>query len=219
MIRAILKKISHPFLKYLGSTFSSKPRPYSYKGITVTVMPDVFPPHYTFSTKILLDYIDRLHLKGKSLLELGCGSGIISLYAAHKGAKVTASDININAIEALKKNALKNNLELQIIISDLFQNIEKQSFDYVVINPPYYPKTPKNTKEQAWFCGENFEYFRALFAQLLQRDNKTILMILSEDCAIKTIKTIAKQNCLELKCVLSKTVMAEKNFIFEIQQL
>lgn len=41
--------------------------------------PEVFPPHYTISTKILLDFIDGLDIDKKSLLELGCGSGIISL--------------------------------------------------------------------------------------------------------------------------------------------
>ena len=65
----------------------------------------MFPPHYTISTKILLDYISNLDLKNKTLLELGCGSGIISLFAASKGALVTASDINKKALKALENSA------------------------------------------------------------------------------------------------------------------
>lgn len=215
MIRYI-KKITHPFLKFLGKRFSSQPRPYSYKDITVTVMPEVFPPQYTLSTKMLLDYVDTLNLKHKTLLELGCGSGIISLFAASKGAVVTASDINTVAIDALKTNALDNNLELKIIQSDLFQNIDYKSFDYIIINPPYYPKTPKNIAEKAWFCGENFEYFQTLFEQLSNRTDKTILMILSEDCDIDQIKYIAKQWHLQLHIEQERTRFSEQNFIFRI---
>jgi len=216
MIRGTLKKITHPFLKYISQKYFSKPRMYTYEGIKIKVMPEVFPPHYTLSTKILLDYIKPMALKDNTLLELGCGCGIIALYAASKGAKVTASDINAIAIKALKENTKHNNLELDIIHSDLFQNIELQHFDYIIINPPYYPKQPKNIKEQAWFCGENFEYFKALFEQLSNRTDKTILMILSEDCDINQIKYIAKQWHLQLQVEQERTIFSEQNFIFSI---
>ena len=78
MIRKLLKRILNPFLKYGAKKFSTKPRLYTYEGIEVMVMPEVFPPHYTLSTKILLQFIKQLDLENKTLLELGCGSGIIS---------------------------------------------------------------------------------------------------------------------------------------------
>lgn len=179
-------------------------------------MPEVFPPHYTFSTKILLNHINTINLEDKTFLELGCGCGIISLFAASKGAKVTASDINAIALKTLEKNALNSSLKLQIIDSDLFKNIDSQSFDYIIINPPYYPKTPKNVKEQAWFCGENFEYFQKLFKQLSNRKDKIILMILSQDCNIEKIKDIASIYNLHLKTELEQTTFAERNYIFKI---
>lgn len=218
MIRKLLKKITHPFLKYGMQKYFSKPRPYAYEGIEVIVMPDVFPPHYTLSTKIILDYIKQLDLKGKTFLELGCGSGIISLFAASKESKVSASDINTSAIAALKKAAIKNCIELEVINSNLFEAITSPSFEYVIINPPYYPKAPKNVKEQAWFCGEDFEYFKDLFHQLAQRNDKTVLMILSQDCDIEKIKSIAMQNNLQLDLELEQTKLAEKNFIFRINK-
>ena len=90
------------------------------ESICVQVHPGVFPPHLTFSTKILLDFIKDIELKNKTFLELGCGSGIISLYAAKKNAIVTATDINETALEYLKKNAHKNNLFVTVQYSDLF---------------------------------------------------------------------------------------------------
>jgi len=219
MIRQLLKKLIHPFLKYGTQMYSLKPRPYSYNGIEVMVMPDVFPPQYTMSTKILLDFINHLDVKNKTVLELGCGSGIIALYAASKEAIVTASDINTIALKALKKAALKNTLVVDIIHSNLFTAITNISFDYVIINPPYYPKTPKNIKEQAWFCGESFEYFKDLFHQLSKRQDKHVFMILSEDCDINTIKQIALDYQIQLDVELEKTVIAEQNFIFRIKKL
>ena len=216
-MRKFIKKISHPFLKFITKIWHSKPRKYSYKGINVLVHPDVFPPHYTISTKILLDFVDGLEIKNKTFLELGCGSGIISLFAASKGAIVTATDINDKAIEYLKASSRKHNLPLTILHSDLFSELQYQSFEYIFINPPYYPKTPKNQKEQAWFCGEDFEYFKKLFFQLSNRNKKeTIYMILSEDCDLLKIKAFANKYNFTLKLIFEKKVLQEKNYIFKI---
>ncbi len=216
-MRNLIKKIAHPFLKFLSFKFHSKPRKYSYKEISVLVHPEVFPPHFTISTKILLDYINELDLTNKSVLELGCGSGIISLFAASKGGVVTASDINPIAIDFLNKAASKNELKVNALVSDLFQNISQKEFDYIIINPPYYPKNPSEMKEMAWFCGEDFIYFENLFIQLASFvPNSTILMILSEDCEIETIKAIASKNKLEFLKVHETKVSFERNFIFSI---
>ena len=216
-MRNIIKKITHPFLKYGLKLYYYKPRKYCYEDICIKVHPDVFPPHLTLSTKILLDFILPIDLKNKTFLELGCGSGIISLLAAKKGAKVLASDINEIALEFLDKNATKNNLSLTTVPSDLFDSIENTTFDFIIINPPYYPKKPKNIKEKAWFCGENFEYFEKLFSQLNTKvEFQNVFMILSEDCEIEKIKSIALKNNLSFKLLDSKMVFKEKNYIYSI---
>ncbi|NHN27433.1 methyltransferase [Flavobacterium jejuense] len=216
-MRQFLKKITHPFLKLGLKFYYYKPRKYSYDGIKILVHPDVFPPHLTFSTKILLDFILPIDLKNKTFLELGCGSGIISLLASKKGAKVLASDINEIALEFLNKNATKNNLSVITIQSDLFDSIENLNFDYILINPPYYPKKPKNRKEQAWFCGENFEYFETLFYQLSSKvEFQNTFMILSEDCEISKIESIALKNNLYFKILKERTIFKEKNYIYSI---
>jgi release factor glutamine methyltransferase len=173
----------------------------------------------TFSTKILLDFINEMDLENKTFLELGCGSGIISLLASKKGAKVTASDINQTALDYLHDNAAKNNLTVKTVFSDLFQNLENQSFDCIIINPPYYPKKPKSIKEQAWFCGENFEYFEKLFSQLPQflLPATECFMILSQDCDLEKIKAIASGDAMAFKLVLEKKELVETNYIFKVE--
>ena len=217
-LKNIIKRITQPFLKTGLAYYYRKPRKYNYQDIEVLVHPEVFPPHLTLSTKILLDFIVELDLKNKDFLELGCGSGIISLLASRKGAFVTATDINNIALDYLKKASFENQLKVDVIDSDLFKNLKNKSFDYIIINPPYYPKKAKNVKEKAWFCGEDFEYFKGLFNQLpnFMTNHNQVNMILSEDCQIEIITSIASLNNLKLTSVYEISKMGETNNIFEI---
>ena len=220
-MKAFIKRIISPILQKTRAIYLKKRRKYSYKNISVWVEPTVFPPFITISTKLLLDFIENLSLKDKTFLELGCGSGIISVLAAQKKAIVTATDINDVALSALIQNAKDNQVSIEIIQSDLFDKLQEKTFDYIIINPPYYPKKPKSIAEKAWFCGENFEYFEKLFHQLptfLTETNATY-MILSEDCELEKIKAIALQNDIAFDLILEKKIALESNFIFELKKL
>lgn len=218
-MRTFIKKIVSPFLKKASAIYFTKPRKYRYKNISVWVEPTVFPPFLTMSTKLLLEFIEPLPLQNKTVLELGCGCGIVSILAAQKGAKVTATDINEVALSALEKNAEANQVSIEISASDLFENLVGKTFDTIIINPPYYPKQPKSMAENAWFCGENFEYFERLFHQLpsfITAEN-TIYMILSEDCDLQKIKAIASKNAIAFYLIHEKKVAGEVHFIFQLR--
>jgi release factor glutamine methyltransferase len=213
-----LIKILTPVLQALLKRYLSKSRSYRFKDIHVVVEPGVFYPRFIFSTKVLLDFLDERELSGKKFLELGAGCGIISLLAAHKGAMVTASDINPAAVENIRQNALRNHLDLNIVHSDLFSNIPGKNFDCIVITPPYYPNDPKDFSEMAWFCGKNFDYFENLFSQLslYSAPSCEIIMILSEDCNINRIREIAGRSGFEFQLVRQVKRMGEWNYIFRI---
>src|SRR5690606_36369730 len=116
-------------------------------------------------------------LKNKSVLELGSGTGYLSVAAARAGATVTASDLSLLAVRNTKLNATRNNVSIKVVHSDLFANISG-TFDWIVINPPYYARNPKNESELAWHCGEDFEYFRRLFSQLGLHIHKDTLLVM-----------------------------------------
>lgn len=214
-------KFFHPILRRLGNYYLSKPRNYTYQDIIVKVLPGVFHPGLFFSTKVFLEYLESVELKGKRVLELGAGSGLISVYCSKQGSQVTASDINNAALEGITFNAHKNKETISIVHSDLFDQIDPDDFDIILINPPYYPKKPKDIGEKAWFCGEKFEYFQKLFKQLRVSGNQSVgvLMILSEDCELKKIMSIAKSNALNYEQVFTKIVNGEENYIFRITQI
>ena len=220
-MRTIIKKIAHPFLRVFASYYFSKPRKYNYKHLKGIVNTGVFHPQFTISTKLLLDFIDLQNLKDQQLLELGCGTGLISTYAAMKGAKVMATDINPFAIENAKLNAENNKVEIITIHSNLFQNIPQQVFDYIIINPPYYPKAPKNEIEQAWYCGENFEYFQHLFKTIHSYfdAHSKVVMILSEDCDLEHIQQLAESHQMVFELLEKKRKWGEENYLFQLKSI
>lgn len=63
------------------------------------------------TTQLCLELIEKNLCNGDRLLDLGCGSGILSIAAVLLGAeKVTAVDISQNSVETAKENASKNNI-------------------------------------------------------------------------------------------------------------
>ena len=203
-----------PFLeKYL-----SKPRWFKQPGLRIEITPGVFHPGFFFSTRLLLSYLKSLPLENKSLLELGAGSGLISIWAAKHKARVTASDISDIAIIYLEKNSRLNKTSINIIKSDLFAKLPVQTFDVIVINPPFYKKNANTDAEYAWYCGLNGEYFKKLFSQLgdyIHRHSK-VLMILSEDCDFGMITTYAASHHFRMEKKLTKRVKWEYLYIYEI---
>lgn len=78
---------------------------------------------------------------GERFLEVGCGSGLVSLVAARAGASVTACDLNPHAVVAAHRNAAENRLRIEAVESDLLAEVAGP-FDVVAFNPPYLPTGP-----------------------------------------------------------------------------
>ena len=214
-IKYIVGTTWQPLLKkYLAKT-----RSYSYQNIRLQVPSSVFHPGFFFSTHLLLDQIKKFPLENKKLLEPGAGSGLISIYAAQRGAVVTATDINATAIKSLYHNCKANNVRLTIIESDLFERLRPQAFDIIAINPPYYKKQPQSFADYGWFCGENGEYFEALFAGLRNytHSETMVLMVLCNGSDIEIVDRLAQENGYSMQAIYTKKNVLETNFIYRIQ--
>ncbi len=84
---------------------------------------------------------ENLEIKeGQSVLEIGTGSGIVSMYASLLTDDVTATDINYNALELAEKNFHLNNINtIKLEFGDLFEPVKDQKFDVILFNTPYLP--------------------------------------------------------------------------------
>ena len=85
------------------------------------------------------------------ILDLCTGSGAIAISLSitlKERVKVYASDISEEALSVANANVIKNSLKIELIQSNLFENIDLQ-FDIIVSNPPYIEtETLKNLPEE-----------------------------------------------------------------------
>lgn len=86
------------------------------------------------STKLMLRMMSSISLQGMSILDLGCGSGILAIYANMMGAdRIVAVDHDPCAAEAVGKNANLNGADrIEVICADLHDI--KGQFDVVLAN-------------------------------------------------------------------------------------
>lgn len=214
-MRRIIKGILHRTWKPYVQWYLKSPRTYRWGDIRIIVQPEVFHPGFFFSTALLLRYLGRIPLHKKKVIEVGSGSGLISLFCAKQGAEVCACDINPAAVENTKKNAENNRRNFPVYLSNLFAGIPPEQFHYIVVNPPYYKKQPVSLADHAWYCGENLEYFDALFKQASSyaTPDCEMLMVLSDECDINGIKNTAARYGWSCVLRVEKYVRWEKNYI------
>ncbi len=72
-------------------------------------------------------------LKGKKVLELGCGLGEASIYFAIKGATVTATDISPKMLEIVQINSKKFNVQIETIqvSANNLNNLQDNYYDFI----------------------------------------------------------------------------------------
>jgi release factor glutamine methyltransferase len=98
-------------------------------------------------------------------VDVGTGSGCIALALAKElpAAEIHATDISAAALEVARANAARHQLEgrIQFHETDLLAGIEKNTFDFVVSNPPYVGESEQDTVQLEV---RKFEPRKAVFA-------------------------------------------------------
>ncbi|MCK4808507.1 MAG: methyltransferase [Candidatus Aenigmarchaeota archaeon] len=117
---------------------------FRYKGFSIETDENVYEP--SDDTYILLDSLEKVGIRpGFRVLEVGCGTGIISIALSGRAASVVACDINPHAVDVCKRNAARNKVKnVEVAGSDLFSGVSGK-FDLIVFNTPYLPQSLDET--------------------------------------------------------------------------
>lgn len=113
---------------------------WNFYGLDLLVDKRALIPRY--ETEILVDIIINDNSNNKKILDIGTGSGAISLALSKnlKDSKIIGVDISKNAIDLANENKIKLNINnVEFKESDIFSNIDEK-FDIIVSNPPYINK-------------------------------------------------------------------------------
>src|SRR5438270_5279365 len=109
--------------------------------IRLLVLPDVFNPTLFHTSEALVRFLDGMQLSpGMSVLDMGTGTGIVAIAAAHRGARVVAVDSSPEAVRCARINVLLNRVEGSVDVrgGDLFDPVMEERFELVFFNPPFY---------------------------------------------------------------------------------
>ncbi len=127
-----LKKLAIPLQYITGTT--------EFMGIKLLTPKGIFIPRP--ETERLVEIALGLITKDSKVLEIGTGTGAISIAFAHfKNPTIEATDIYINAIKIAKINAHLNRIEnIKFFHRDLFpSSTSTNKYDLIISNPPYIP--------------------------------------------------------------------------------
>ena len=170
--------------------------------------------HPAEDTFLLLDSIFA-QVEGK-VLEMGAGSGYLSVHLAKMTDKLIACDISLTAAKNTKANLVRNRVEYltDVIQTDLFLAIiEDNVFDFIIFNPPYLPADDEVTKQDMAYIGgvRGTEITEEFLKQAKRRlkPKGAIFVVASSRADVKRI-----QNTME-SLNLSAEIINQKPLFFE----
>lgn len=87
------------------------------------------------TTSLMIAEILEQKLVGKTVLDMGCGTGILSILASMRGAgRITGVDIDSWAIKSTTENATYNNVSNLDVIMGGAEAIPNKEFDFIYAN-------------------------------------------------------------------------------------
>ena len=95
------------------------------------------PSHADKGTLAMLSHVTPE--PGQRVLDLGCGCGLVGIYAAMICGEENAflCDVDPEAVRCARLNAQKNGLNLTVYESDGLEGVKESGFDLILSNPPY----------------------------------------------------------------------------------
>lgn len=189
----------------------------SFKDYLLEIPKGIYLP--SEDTYLFLDTLKKESFnKRSSFLEMGPGSGILSLSLYGFFENLCLCDIDlkvVNYLEDLKKKYSLN--KMTIIQSNLFSNLKNKKFDVIIFNPPYVPSEKievfstdggKKGSEIIFNFLENIKFY-------LKKKGVCYLLVSSHN-DLKKIYNIILKNHLTYNILSEKKLFFEKLLILKI---
>ena len=110
-------------------------------GYNINVTEDTLIPRFETETLVekSINLINKYDLNNKRMLEVGTGTGCISIVLKDKikSLDIDALDISDKALAVAKNNALNNKVDINFINEDIFKYKPINKYDILISNPPY----------------------------------------------------------------------------------
>lgn len=156
MHRVIKKLNKHYPVQYLIGNVN-------FYGYEIIVNKNVLIPRFETETLVekTIEYIKKYNLTDTFVLDVGTGSGCISVTLKKEipSLNITAIDKSKKALKIAKKNIKKNKVDVNLINEDIFKYKPINKYGVLISNPPYLSFDEKIDKE----C--KYEPRMALFAR------------------------------------------------------
>lgn len=220
--RRLLRSAIH-FLAYHFILTRKGTRTVRAAGFRLTVPHTVFHPRIFLTSEFFAAYIGGLDLRGKSVAEVGTGSGILALSAARAGAaQVVAIDINPRAAAAARENAELNGLSDRVVgvCSNLLSAIAPRPlFDVILSSPPSFPGEPLDIADRAWFAGPEYRDIAALFAQARERlkPGGIFYVLLSSDSDLDLLGQLTREAGFRGELASRRSIGFESFVLYELR--
>lgn len=116
-----------------------EPEGYEAYGVKVVGLPGVFSAAKPDkATTLMLDHLVDLQLQGRTVLDLGCGTGLIGAWAALRGAHVTLVDGDLLSVRSAQATLVASGLGGEVVHSDVDAELGDRTFDVILTNPPFH---------------------------------------------------------------------------------
>jgi methylase of polypeptide subunit release factors len=153
-------------------------------GLTIDAPAGVYHPTPESSSLLFIRNIMAMNRQTiPKTLEIGAGCGAISLFVAHRWkSTVVATDIAPDALEAIRHNARQNDIGIEPVYSDLFDQVDDRDFDLIVFNAPLIDREPEVEMERSTLCDPGGHILRRFLEKAGGFLGETGLIIFSVCC-------------------------------------
>ncbi len=185
-------------------------------GLPILVLPNVWSPAYDWSS---LFYVENFpEVSGLDFLEVGCGTGVIAVFASRHGARsIVAVDVNPEAVRNTQLNFERFDVQnAEAYVSDCFHNVHGL-FDVVTWNAPYHGSKPVDILERGC-ADEDYRDMRAFFANVgrFLKPGGRVIFGFSESGDLPLLEALITDHGFRIKRRLSDWRQGYNCMLFEL---